>query len=232
MPIIAFCKQGDDGAVRGHSTTTTTEGYPATTFYWTHNTFVGRCLRDREANGYHDSDFYMLVWDDAIEAPREICFASTRGWTYPCIASSVDATDEVKAKYQAWSKQQERDMKARAIRAERKEASELAAQLGITRKRAFRLMLGCALEAWRLDAARKLLTSKLRSEFKLSLRAQVLSWLTADHQSKPSPLSPRQWDAINPYNFRTCYRTGYVRDAMERDRRPVRYTDTADRMMD
>lgn len=87
---------------------------------WTWHTHVGLCLRDREANGYHDSDFYMLVWDEAKGAPHEICFASTRGWSYPSYGSSVDATPEVRAKYEAWQKAQDELLRAQVAEAEAK----------------------------------------------------------------------------------------------------------------
>jgi hypothetical protein len=63
--------------------------------------FHGKVLSQREMNGYDDSDFYATVWDDEKDAPREIVYASTRGWTYSC-GCTIDATDEVFAKYDAW----------------------------------------------------------------------------------------------------------------------------------
>lgn len=63
-------------------------------------TYQHRVLSLREANGYNDSDFYALVWDDEQGKPIEVMYASTRGWTYPC-GASVDADEETLAKYQA-----------------------------------------------------------------------------------------------------------------------------------
>src|ERR1700748_532986 len=63
------------------------------------HTHVGLCLADRSYNGFDDSDFYMLVWNEEKGEAEEICFATTRGWSYPAYGSWVDATDEVKAKY-------------------------------------------------------------------------------------------------------------------------------------
>jgi hypothetical protein len=70
-----------------------------TIFTW--HTHVGLCVSDREMNGYNDSDWYMLVFDPETESFHEICFASTRGWTYPAYGSKPDATPEVMAKYAA-----------------------------------------------------------------------------------------------------------------------------------
>jgi hypothetical protein len=45
-----------------------------------------------ERNGYDDSDFCALVWDDS--RVKEVTYASTRGWTYHN-STVVDATPEV-----------------------------------------------------------------------------------------------------------------------------------------
>jgi hypothetical protein len=55
--------------------------------------YAGRVLGTWEANGYHDSDFYALVWDG--EGLTSIEYATTRGWTYHN-GATADATDEVK----------------------------------------------------------------------------------------------------------------------------------------
>jgi hypothetical protein len=57
-------------------------------------TYEGAVLRLRERNGYDDSDFYALVWDEEQQATREIQYATTRGWTYHN-GASIDATREV-----------------------------------------------------------------------------------------------------------------------------------------
>lgn len=74
-------------------------------FGWTYETHHGLCIQEREHNGYDDSDFYMLVWNPETNLPESICFASTRGWSYPCYASHVDATPEIQAKYDAYRKE-------------------------------------------------------------------------------------------------------------------------------
>lgn len=67
-----------------------------------HETHIGLVLSTGENNGYDDSDFYAIVWDDEKGQPERIVYASTRGWSYPNNAT-VDATEEIKAKYEAWS---------------------------------------------------------------------------------------------------------------------------------
>jgi len=68
---------------------------------------VGLVLSTGERNGYHDSDFFAVVWNAEQGRPVEFTYASTRGWTYPNSAS-VDATDEVRAAYQAYRDNQDR----------------------------------------------------------------------------------------------------------------------------
>lgn len=76
--------------------------------YWLHDTYTGCCVKEREYNGYHDSDFYMTVWDEKENRFKEIEFASTRGWCYPCFTSRVDATPEVMERYKAHLAERER----------------------------------------------------------------------------------------------------------------------------
>jgi hypothetical protein len=66
--------------------------------------YLGKVLENREMNGYHDSDFYVNVWDEANGCIKKVSIGSTRGpqgpenhywWT-------VDATPDVVAKAQAY----------------------------------------------------------------------------------------------------------------------------------
>lgn len=68
---------------------------------WTWETHNGLCLFEREHNMRDDSDFHMYVWNEEKQDVDDIMFASTRGWSYPSMASYVDATPEIKAKYAA-----------------------------------------------------------------------------------------------------------------------------------
>jgi hypothetical protein len=58
-------------------------------------------LQTYERNGYDDSDFCALVWDDTAARPRTVEYGTTRFWTYHNTAS-VDATDEISTKALAW----------------------------------------------------------------------------------------------------------------------------------
>jgi hypothetical protein len=68
---------------------------------------VGQVLSLGERNGYHDSDFYAMVWDAEKGQPGYVEYASTRGWSYPNHAE-VDATPEVLAAFRAWQENQAR----------------------------------------------------------------------------------------------------------------------------
>ena len=70
--------------------------------WWIETTYVGRVITKREANGYHDSDFYAYVQTDTGEY-KEVQYASTRGWTY-LNGATVDATDDVIDGYEQWRK--------------------------------------------------------------------------------------------------------------------------------
>lgn len=78
-------------------------------------TWEGRVLATGEHNGYDDSDFYAVVWDDEQGAPREVTYASTRGWTYNNSAT-VDADDATRAKYDAYRERQRASLEAVTVR--------------------------------------------------------------------------------------------------------------------
>jgi hypothetical protein len=59
--------------------------------------YVGCVLMTYERNGYDDSDFYAVVYDEATDSINHVEYASTRGWTY-MDGATVDATEDVKAK--------------------------------------------------------------------------------------------------------------------------------------
>lgn len=59
--------------------------------------YVGATLYRGEHNGYHDSDFYALVWDEDTQAVIKVSIGSTSYWSYHD-GATVDATDDVKVK--------------------------------------------------------------------------------------------------------------------------------------
>ena len=82
-------------------------------------THIGVVLECREYNGRDDSDFYAIVWNDEKECTERVEYATTRGWTYPN-GASVDATPEVVAKWEAWSR---KCQEARRVAYEAQEAA-------------------------------------------------------------------------------------------------------------
>jgi hypothetical protein len=66
--------------------------------------FEGATLYDRERNGYHDSDFYALVWDEEKGEVRDIEYGTTRFANTPRHAP-VDATKEVWEKAWQWAEE-------------------------------------------------------------------------------------------------------------------------------
>jgi hypothetical protein len=86
---------------------------------YTVTTHVGMVVNMREMNGYHDSDFLATVYEPDTDSFREICYASTRGWSY-ANGASVDATPEVKAR---WEAEIAKARDARAARAARHAAA-------------------------------------------------------------------------------------------------------------
>lgn len=77
-------------------------GYEYTPLAYAYDTHIGVCLFEREYNGYHDSDFYMVVWNVVEGKPQSIEFATTRADCGAAWGSKTDATPEVLAAYQAY----------------------------------------------------------------------------------------------------------------------------------
>lgn len=213
MPIINLCSATDEGATGHHNGA----GFPNRAYeknadgsyiyaqgpsaYWTRLSHVGLCISDYERNGYDDSDFFMVVWNPEKQEPETILFASTRGWSYPCMGSSPDATPEVIAEYRDWGRRMEVARKAR-IRSEK--ALKLADQRRsmIASAKAFGFPYQRLLVARRLLNADQfsslmwLLNAKVRSGFKLSMRQQAILWLKEQAPKYPTPLSKKQFEFI------------------------------------
>lgn len=66
--------------------------------------FAGCVLGIREHNGYHDSDFFATVWDPVFEVVRSISDGTTRAYA-PSLIQRADASEEVRAKANAWTLQ-------------------------------------------------------------------------------------------------------------------------------
>jgi hypothetical protein len=98
MPITMQCSKETIGAKRsdypGESNSDKSPVYV--------HTFAEGCVLDiYERNGYNDSDFYAIYWDETSQSVKTIEYASTRGWTY-ANSAVVDATPEIQTKARQW----------------------------------------------------------------------------------------------------------------------------------
>lgn len=157
----------------------------------TYETYAGCCLAESEHNMSDDSDFYMLVWSIVEQRPFRVMFATTRGWTYPCLASRVDATPEIRAAHEAHRKAATRRHRIQAAWAKRCALSKLAKEARVSVLSIRRLRNATTSDQF--EGATVLLTSKLRSAFRLSLKAQLLAWLESSETKHASPFTRKQW---------------------------------------
>lgn len=172
-----------------------------------YDTHHGLCLFEVESNYHDDSDFYMVVWNEDTQSPEKILFATTRGWSYPCYASHVDATDEVLEKYNEWKRaqaflavQKERAERAKFLKAIRRQEQNAIQWYGIESGRLVRLRK--AVGGFRTLSEKRdddytailnlLVNKKVRNKFKLKMREQVIDWLSSDTPKYKKPLSPKQ----------------------------------------
>jgi hypothetical protein len=148
----------------------------------------GLCLFVTELNCYDDSDFFMVVWDPVLKKTEKINFATTRAWTYPCYASTPDATPAVKSEYAEWKKYQERKEHVLAKRKARQKARIEATEMQISVQHyAKAVNSGCFELIYSL-----LKVKKFRSAFRESCAAQVREWLVSQDTKFSTPLSKRQ----------------------------------------
>lgn len=205
MPIIEFSTDEKDiPADIDRSTVVFCKDYQIGTDVWTWPTHVGLCLEDREYNGRDDSDFHMLVWDPVKKVPVDIMFATTRGWSYPSYGSSVDATPEVRAEYEAYRAQQRKEYLERETAIMQAGLKQIADASDVPVESVNRLLGVYGEQVWghrtgamgirfqEIGPVGKLLTSKLRSPFRLKLRQQIVDWMKDPAPKYRTPLSPRQ----------------------------------------
>lgn len=155
--------------------------------YTTHH---GLCLFEREMNGYDDSDFYMTVWNPETKNTSEIMFATTRGWTYPCMASRADATPEVRAEYDAYIAAAQRRNNIMARWNQRKKIRAFSAKYNIPTFAVKRIMNFA--ESYRDACFGLLKTKKFRSGFRESLNKRLREWCAEQTPKYSTPFSPKQ----------------------------------------
>lgn len=190
---------GADGAYLGYGKGPIKLGPNVYATYLSHE---GLCVRDFERNGYHDSDFYMVVWNPEKHELETIEFASTRGWSYPCYGSWVDATPEVLRDVANYTDAMERLNHMSKFKADverlcrlRSIAKEVAERNGFhhTRLTGLRKVMNLT----DLGAIINLIDNpRIRSPFKIKLRTQVLAWLKDTKPKYNTPLSKKQMTYI------------------------------------
>lgn len=173
-----------------------------------YETHKGLCLEDREHNMRDDSDFYMTVWNPEKNEPESIMFASTRGWTYPCYGSRVDATPEVQAAYDAWKVERNRRYHIMQKWNERAKMNKIVKDTGLdSRKTLMKLRETASKYAGGEDvvlpAFIKLLTTlkknTFRSAFRKSLAEQLYNWITSENNIFDKPLSFKQVSCLTGF---------------------------------
>lgn len=157
--------------------------------YRTHH---GLCLFERERNMRDDSDFFMTVWNPETGEAEEHMFATTRGWSYPCFASAVDATPEVRAAYDVWKAAKDRLMRVQGKLHRRKLDIELAKKMNLKNYHEVRRLKNMYDKDTFESIASLLKVKNFRSSFRESLAKQVRNWLSDENPKFRSPLSPKQ----------------------------------------
>lgn len=175
--------------------------------------YEGRVIREWEKNGYHDSDWYVLVMEDDGTF-NSFCYSTTRGGSAPASAD-VDATDEVLAAYAEHQAARERVGRIRRLRCVIREAATtgLTARQWIDVRHAVSprhhlhhpaptsryTPSAASMLTWAdpvveniLNSLGKLKRDSFRSDFQRSLATQVFTWATSCERKHPTPLSPKQ----------------------------------------
>lgn len=195
FPEGAFCPYGK-GTYNSEITDPKSERYHNETFviviYETHH---GLCLFETERNGYHDSDFFMTIWNEDKQIPERIQFATTRGWCYPCFGSRPDASQEIWEKYNKWKREDNRRRSILYKWNQRKELNNLAYNMNMTRNDVNKLKKSLKEDDFN-KVTRLLKTKKFRSKFRESLANQVREWLKGNSEYN-TPLSKGQLEHLH-----------------------------------
>lgn len=161
-----------------------------------------------ENNGYHDSYWYVTIWNVQKGEPQRVLVGTTAAggddmW-FP-EGGIVDLTEENQIAHEAY-KQQKHE-------AFRKEQEEYAATMNITLDQYDRLRnslgvttahlidsAGRSPALSQLHAIEELLkTTKFKSKFRESIATQVRTWLGEESPKYKTPLSDRQLHVITRY---------------------------------
>ena len=169
--------------------------------YCTYTSHNGLCIRDFERNGYDDSDWFMIVWNEERHEPETILFASTRGWSYPCYGSRPDANTETLAAYAQYQDAESRlfamrDFKSKiaALCEFRDTAKIIAHAAGVPVGKVLKLRKVLGKE--KIENLASFFGPRVRSNFKINLRTQLVNWLNDSAPKYPTPFSRKQLEWI------------------------------------
>jgi hypothetical protein len=159
-------------------------------------TYVGCVVSLREMNGYHDSDFYALVWDAESDTFKEVYYDSTR---FPQQGHAwVDATEEVKQRYRNYLAEKERKYREEREKEVIAEREKWMHDTGLTEEQFWKLVEAVGETAFREGFYPLLKTHKagrFKSAFRKSLAEQVMKWVNGESEYR-SPLSGKQIDML------------------------------------
>ena len=96
--------------------------------------FTGYVLGVTENNGYHDSDFFAIVWDNEQNCVRTIEDGTTRAYA-PSKYHRPDASIEVREKARAWWSSEIGPKKAREALLARANAIEIGSIVKVVKGR-------------------------------------------------------------------------------------------------
>lgn len=162
--------------------------------------YKGLVVSMYEHNGYDDSDYYAIVYDNGEF--KEIHYASTRYWTYDCNAQ-IDAPAELIQKYKEHCEYQRRKDHVMSKWFERKRYIEARKECQLNTYHDIKKLVKCY--GWRTEffvAVQSLLkVKKFRSPFRMNLAAQVREWLKEESPKYKTPLSINQIMSICRHGF-------------------------------
>lgn len=158
--------------------------------------FKGCCVAESESNSFHDSDFYMAVWNEEKQCAERILFATTRAGCGKAFGSYVDVTPENLAKYRAYGAAQVRKRRIEEKLQVRREAIALRKVVGFKTYHDVKRLMSVTPEEVDFKRVETLLTAKLRSSFRKSLKARIIKWVAEVTPSYKSPLSAKQWNYV------------------------------------
>lgn len=116
---------------------------------------------------------------------------------------SVDASDDIKAAYNAYKEYEYRKHNVMKKWEERNDRIQDAKDAGLPNYHYAKRLLNVSPSTTNYYEGIKLLKTfkngKMRSSFRISLATQIMNWVMDSNPLYKSPLSPKQWNTLVPY---------------------------------